>query len=280
MGEARISSAAQLFRFCELDFPFPLGPADGRYLRRGPDGADLAVVTIRALHASRRSRTRGRRPAPVEAGESAPEAVAITRATVIAAKAFDDAGAADRWLKDALRAAAEEAEEAIALVNSVVAAHRVAAHDPHVRDVVVTDAQRVRLGYGTGDGILSGDWHECYVVPPQRARRPSRRRMLSPQEEMAGILTGRRPAVRPSEELLLRARLDFDHGRSVEAALVARATTEALAAEGDAEELSGAGRLAASALEGGLSEAEISELAALLQALERKARRRRYAEET
>jgi hypothetical protein len=208
--------------------------------------------------------------------------VPITRATVIAAKPFEDAEAAARWLREAVRAKEEHAdvEEALALLNAVLAAHRVAAQDPYVRDVAATDAQRVRLGYGTGEGILEGKWREAYVIPAERARRRSRRRMLSPQEEMAGMLSGRRAAARPSEELLLRARLDLDHGRTVEAALVTRAATEALGAEGaGGGEHEIAARLARAALAGGLSAAQAEELAELLLALERAARRRRYAED-
>lgn len=283
MGEARDtpSQSGQLFRFCELDFPFPLGPADGRYLRRGPDGEDLAVVAVSALHAPRHSRLRGRRPTPTEAGGDA-EAVPITRATVIGAKPFADPEEATKWLRQAVRGKGEQHDvhEAVTLLNSVLAAHRVAAQDPYVRDLVVSDALRVRLGYATGDGVLEGRWREAYVIPPDRARRSSQRRMLSPQEETAGILTGRRAPARPSEELLLRARLDLDHGRTVEAALVTRAATEALAAEsagaGDGDS---AVRLAAAALAGGLSPQQVDELSELLLGLERAARRRRYADD-
>lgn len=240
------------------------------------------MIAVSALHAPRRSRLRGRRPAVAEPGSDAPEPVPITRATVIAATPFDSPDDAARWLREAVRAKAEHADvqEALGLLNAVLAAHRVAAQDPHVRDVVASDAQRVRLGYGTGDGVLEGRWHEAYVIPPERARRRSRRRMLSPQEEMAGMLTGRRPAARPSEELLVRARLDLDHGRTVEAALVTRAATEALAAEGaGAGESEIAARLAGAALAGGLSSAQTEELSELLLALERAVRRRRYADD-
>jgi hypothetical protein len=104
--------------------------------------------------------------------------------------------------------------------------------------------------------------------------------MLSPQEEMAGMLSGRRPGARPSEELLLRARLDLEHGRLIEAALVTRAAVEALAAEGhDGEDSDAATRLADAALAGGLSPGHVEELADLVEALERAARRRRYADE-
>ena len=95
------------------------------------------------------------------------------------------------------------------------------------------------------------------------------------------MMSGRRPAGRPSEELLLRARLDLDHGRPVEAALVTRAATEALAAEGQAGgDAAAAVRLAQAALTGELSLDQTEELADLLASLERIARRRRYADES
>jgi hypothetical protein len=209
--------------------------------------------------------------------------VPVTRAVVIAAEPFPDAGAAAGWLRDmrGRDAAAGDVEQALELVNHAVAAHRVAAQDPHVRDLVAADIQRVRLGYGTGDDVVEGSWREAIVVPLERAKRRPRRRMLSPQEEMAGIMSGRRPAGRPSEELLLRARLDLDHGRPVEAALVTRAATQALAAEGDGgDDAAAANRLAEAALTGELSPDQTEALADLLASLERIARRRRYADDS
>lgn len=238
------------------------------------------MVVFRALDAARRSRIRGRRPARVEPGATAPEPVPITRATVIAVQPFDDAQAAAAWLARCKErdAAADDVAQALELVNRAVSAHRVAAQDPHVRDVVAGDAQRVRLGYGTGDEVVEGTWRDCYAIPPARARRRTRRRMLSPQEEMAGMLSGRRPAPRPSEELLLRARLDLDHGRITEAALVARAAIDALSAEGHGGGDAGAAeRLARKALGGELVPAEVEELEELVVTLERALRRRRYA---
>jgi len=238
------------------------------------------VVAFRSLHAQRRSRLRGRRPAPAEPGATAPEPVPVTRAVVIAAEPFPDAEAAAGWLRDrrGRDAAADDVEQALELVNHAVSAHRVAAQDPHVRDLVAADIQRVRLGYGTGDDVVEGSWRAAIVIPLERAKRRTRRRMLSPQEEMAGMMSGRRPAGRPSEELLLRARLDLEHGRPVEAALVTRAATEALAAEGHGSgDASEASRLAQAALTGELSPDQAEALADLLESLERKARRRRYA---
>ena len=157
-------------------------------------------------------------------------------------------------------------EQALELVNHAVSAHRVAAQDPHVRDLVAADVQRVRLGYGTGDDVVEGSWREAIVIPLERRSAATRRRMLSPQEEMAGMLSGRRPAGRPSEELLLRARLDLDHGRPVEAALVTRAATEALAAEGHRQRRRRCGRQAwrRQLLTGELSLDQTEELADLL----------------
>jgi hypothetical protein len=285
VGEARTSSArGQLFRFCQLDFSFPLGPADGRYLRRAPGGDELAVVVFRALHAARRSRVRGRRPTRAQPGATPPEPVAITRVTVIAAAPFPDADAASAWLGrcgDDRDAASREVEEALESVNHAVAAHRVAAQDPYVRELVPADPQRVRLGFGTGDEVVEGVWQDALVIPPERARRRARRRMLSPQQEMAGMLSGRRPGAAPSEELLVRARLDLDQGRLVEAALITHAATQALAAEGEPGGQDKAAELARAALAGGgLSQEQAGELGELITALERAARRRRYADES
>jgi len=238
-------------------------------------------VAFRELHAPRRRRLRGRRPARVEPDAAAPGPVAMTRATVIAAEPFADAAAAAEWLRGCEAGGdrvAAEIEEALELVNVAVSAHRIAAQDPYVRDLVTSDAQHVRLGYGTGDEVVEGRWQDALVIPPERARRGPRRRMLSPHEEMAGMLSGRRPGGQPSEELLLRARLDLDHGRVVEAALIVRAVVEALAAEGHAAEGPAAERLAQAALAGELSEEQLQELADLVLTLERMVRRRRYAE--
>jgi hypothetical protein len=241
------------------------------------------VVLFRALNAERRSRLRGNRPARVEAGATEPEPVPITRATVIAAQPFDGAEAAAAWLAGCRKpdAAVADVEQAVELVNRAVGAHRVAAQDPRVRDVVAGDAQRVRLGYGSGDEVVAGSWRDCYAIPPGRASRRKRKRMLSPQEEMAGMLSGRRQGVLPSEELLLRARLDLDHGRLTEAALVTRAAVDALSAEGQGGGHSAAAeQLARTALGAGLGPEDAGELEELVVALERAVRRRRYADDS
>jgi hypothetical protein len=256
---------------------------------RGADGEDLAVVVFDALHAERRSRLRGRRPRRVPPGAVEPEPVPITRATVISADAFATEAAAHEWLESCRASgdhAGEEITTAIGHVNLAVGAYRVCAADPYAGDVSREQALQVRLGYGGGSELVDGDWADAYAMPGLHGvSRRERRRMLTPEQELAGILTGRRPPAYPSEELLLRARLDLDHGRVVEAALQARVATDALAVElaGGESELpekhaDAAKRLAKRALSEDLGDEEVGQLTELIVTLERAVRRRRYAD--
>jgi hypothetical protein len=114
--------------------------------------------------------------------------------------------------------------------------------------------------------------------------------MLAPEEPLALMLGGRRPTY-PSEELLLRARLDLDQGRNREAALQARAAHAALESELTGEEgaerarktLEEQGepleRLAAAALAGVLADEQVGQLEQIVLAMERIARRRRHLHE-
>ena len=124
-------------------------------------------------------------------------------------------------------------------------------------------------------------------MPPEHGRPRVRRRMLAPEQELAGILTGRRSGIQPSEELLLRARLDLDGGRYVEAAMQVRVAVEALRAElsregaadaAVASRVETATRLSQAAMSGELTPEQVDELEALVTELERVVRRRRYAE--
>lgn len=208
----------------------------------------------------------------------------ITRVTVIAAEPFADEEEARAWLarcggrgdhdQDELTWASEH-------LNVVMSAYRVAAADAHARDVSSNQALRVRLGYGSGSELVNGAWNDALLMAPDRGASKVRRRMLSPEEELAGILTGRRPPGFPSEELLLRARLDLDAGRHAEATLQTRIAAEALAAEleGDAgvtRFAEGAATLCEAALSTGLTDAQADELRRMVAELERTVRRRRY----
>ena len=220
----------QLFRFCQLEFSFPLGPADGRYLARSGDD-ELDVIVFKTPDAPRRSVVRGRRPKRAEPGAVDPDPVSISRVTVVDSIGFDDEAAASQWL-DRCRKDEREREQSVAhalgVVNRAIHAHRISAGDPYERELTRAHAQTVRLGYGGGDDVVEGHWRAALTLPDPRLR--GRRRMLFPQEQLAAILSGRSPA-NPSEDLALRARLDLEQGRTRQAAIQLRAAADALEAE-------------------------------------------------
>jgi hypothetical protein len=279
----------QLFRFCQLDFSFPLGAADGRYLARaGEDHLD--VIVFKTLGAPRRSLVRGRRPRQAEPGAADPDPVSISRVTVIDSIGFEDEPAASQWLD---RCGKDERERdrslahALGVVNRAIHAHRISSGDPYERELTRDHAQTVRLGYGGGEDVVDGHWRAAVTLPAPRPR--DRRRMLFPQEQLAAILSGR-SAVHPSEDLALRARLDLEQGRTRQAAIQLRAAADALEAELAAAKdpqneplgkLTGRKpqlhELAAAAARGELDAEQITILTELLGEIERPLRRRRHA---
>ena len=48
----------------------------------------------------------------------------------------------------------EQVERALRSLNRVLHGHRIASHDPYVREVTRSQAYRVRIGFGTGDELL------------------------------------------------------------------------------------------------------------------------------
>lgn len=222
------------FTFVQFEFGFPLGPDDGRYLRRaGEGGAPERVIVLSTLGAPQRRGLRGRRgkPAPVEHADE-PSPVPTARATLIRPEPLASAEEGERWLErirrdtDALDA---EVDDAARELNAVVRAHRAAAADPYVRDVGRSVANVVRVGYGSGDRVADGRYAACYELPPD-ARRERRAEAMAPLERLAAVLSGSEE-VGVAEELVLRARLDLDAGRPREAALQARIALEALLVE-------------------------------------------------
>lgn len=221
---------AELFPFVELEFPFVLGPADGRYLVREAGGE--GVLILHTAGAPRRRLLRGRRPRPVAEREAEAATVPVTRVTAVRAASLPGEGQAAAWL-NRTAASAEDREravdEALALLNRALHVHRAATANPHVIEVTARQATAVRIGYGDGDRLAEGGWREARLLP----QRPPRRRrvaQLRPQERLAAVLGGRE-RVAVCETLLLRARLDLDQGRPREAALQLRAGLEALLAE-------------------------------------------------
>ncbi len=233
----------QLFVFIQLEFPWALGPADGRYLiRDSEDGEPLRVVVLGTLQAGHQplagARVRRRR-GPLEqlrartrqvAPEPPPEPVATTRVTVIDPISLAAENQARAWLAELDRD--REVGAAAAAINRVVHAHRVAAADPYVHEVSPAQALVIRAGWGEGEQVADGRWLHARALPwsgghgpgfatTVGSRRPARRDRswaLRPQERLAALLGARNPELL-CEELTLRARQDLDHGRVAHAAL-------------------------------------------------------------
>lgn len=223
---------AKLFGFVQFDFAGKLPLADGRYLADGEETV-LVLEQVGAPPAPSRRRRRGR---GASAGAD-PAPVTLTRVTVIRASSpLADQAEAARWLDEACEAEDTVevlAAEAIAPLNRALHAHAVAAGDPHGHELSAEGAERVLIGYGSGEETADGrftDAREVDLAPRASSRRRRREEDLRPQERVAGVLRGRE-RLDACETLLLRARADLDAGREREAALQLRAGLEALLAE-------------------------------------------------
>jgi hypothetical protein len=153
----------------------------------------------------------------------------VTRVTVTGV-AFDDSAEGSDWLKGTLgdRArGAQELRDATRIVNRALSALRAEARDPLVQEIGATRALAIRLGHGTGDELAEGRWTEASQLPlPARGRLDG----VEPQSRVAAVLAGR-DEVHPAETLMLRARLDAQHGRDAEARYGLRAARAALEEE-------------------------------------------------
>jgi hypothetical protein len=224
-----LSGADPVFSFVQFEFPWPLGPADGRYVMRpGPKEPPAHVLVLRTLGAPERRRLRGRRPRRAEP-EPEPTPVATTRATLIDAPPLEGEDAAARWLAEARKEPEERLAEGVRAVNRALHAHALATGDPRAREVAREEALVARLGWGRGEQVADGRWSDAVEVPPARGRR-RRVEALRPQERLAALL-GARDRPLAAELLANRARLDLDQGREREAALQLRVALEAGIAE-------------------------------------------------
>jgi hypothetical protein len=226
-----------LFVFIQLEFPWTLGPADGRYLvRRYEDREPERVVVLGALEAGRQSiiglRPSGMLPGrlgartPVVPAGPQPAPVATTRATVIDPVSLSAENQAQAWLAELDRD--REVQAAVDVLNRVIHAHRIAAADPYIHEVSPAQALVIRAGWGEGEQVADGRWLHARALPSRsRAQSPegTRRRRgrdrssaLRPQERLAALL-GARDATLMCEEIALRTRQDLDHGRLAHAAL-------------------------------------------------------------
>ncbi len=212
--------AERLFLFVQMEFPWELGPADGRYLlRAGADAEPERVVILETVGATlRRGRLGARRRPPVEpgwAGLSSPT-LPSTRATVIDPVSVSAERQARAWL--AQLEAERESHATTAILNRLLFAHRIATADPHVRELSPAQALATRAGWGEGEQVAYGQWSHARELRFSEHRRRRRAAVLRPQERLAALL-GAREAALLCEELTLRARLDLDQGRLAHAAI-------------------------------------------------------------
>jgi hypothetical protein len=209
--------AERLFLFVQMEFPWELGPADGRYLLRGyADREPERVVVLETVGAARAHGRLAARRRPQAPPEPEPAPVASTRATVIDPVSVSAERQAQAWLAEL--DAEREAGAATAALNRMLAAHRIATADPHVHELSPARALAVRAGWGEGEQVAHGDWLHARELRWRAPRGRELRRGLRAQEHLAALL-GAREAALLCEELALRARHDLDAGRARHAAL-------------------------------------------------------------
>src|SRR6185436_8410596 len=106
------------FRFVQFEFPWTLGPEDGRYVLRRHAGEDPDhVLVLRLLGAPERRMLRRKRPRKADP-EPPPSPVATSRATIVDALPLPDADTASAWLADV--DGEELAATALGLLNRVI----------------------------------------------------------------------------------------------------------------------------------------------------------------
>jgi hypothetical protein len=246
----------RLYVFIQFEFPWTLGPADGRYLMRdGPGAEPERVVVLGTLGAARlgggpgRAASRPRGPLRERLGgrpatrptTAEPAPVTTARATIIDPVPLSAESQARAWLADL--DGEREVETAALALNRVLHAHRIAAADPGVHEVTPAQALVIRAGWGEGEQVADGTWlHARQLRSDGAARRRGRRgarrdrsAALRPQERLAALLGGRAQML-VCEELVLRARLDVDNARLAHAAIQLDAAYAAALAELGAED--------------------------------------------
>lgn len=234
----------RFFLFVQFEFPWELGPPDGRYLMRAHEGADPERVVVLNTFGARRqapgrgqllsaaSRTRSRKR--VAEPEPEPTPVAVARATLVDPVSVSAERQAKAWLSEL--DSEREIESAAALLNRVLHFHRIAAADPYVNEVSPEQALVIRAGWGEGEQVADGLWLTARELPwrgpagVRRKRIGDRAAALRPLERMAELLGGRGKTLL-CEELVLRARADLDNGRPAHAAIELQGAYAAALAE-------------------------------------------------
>jgi hypothetical protein len=192
-------SLDRLYRFVQFEYPFPLGPEDGRYLIRehaGEDPHHVLVVAGWETSVTRRARRRGRDQESLRV----PAEVGLGRATLVDATVVSDEQARG-WLEAAAGPEADATvDEGLRWLNFALRAHRAASADPGTVDVTAERALVIRAGYGEGFEVADGNWTAARDLTPASRARGSRRA----RREAASPGAARGAAQRPRRRARLR----------------------------------------------------------------------------
>jgi hypothetical protein len=251
-----------LFSAIQVETALPLGPPDGRYVKRPAPGEPPSHVLIFA----------GTRSTVVNVGES-----------------LADAKAGATWLK---AAGEPELERGLGVLEAGVHAFRLIVADPHVFGPNRRQLLVARVGFGEGPELSEGRFVETRELPQPRTPRFQRRsKVLEPQARLAAALSAREPPL-VCAELALRAGFDLEQGRAREAALslmvALNAAVTELSLDAKAPELvdrthelrdllPGVIAAAQTALSDSLSEPELTDIAHALARIEAALRARAVA---
>ena len=167
--------AEGLFLFTQLELPWELGPLDGRYLVRSPsDGEPEWVVvlgTVAGARASARPGAFGRGPRRNTRRRSTPASpdpapVATSRATMIDPVPVSAEHQARAWLSEL--DTVHEVGRALAVLNRLLHAHRIAAADPYVHEI---SAEQALVNTGFSSSSVSALPRRSSPEPARRSRR-------------------------------------------------------------------------------------------------------------
>lgn len=233
-----MSYASRLMPFVQLEFTHALGPVQGRYVVAPEDGGPLTgfdtadVLLIDVVTARAASRRRARTPRSVTPDAEVP-AVALALATHIKAGLAGDGDEAVRWVQACQEDVALQSawvEDGLAVLNRAIRAHRAGCGDPYFTEMTATDPRAARIGYGAAREVSFGGWQHAFTVEPVKRCKLDHVARNAPAEVVAAALAGH-PVAFQADELVLRALLDLDQGRTGCATLQLHAASRMLMAE-------------------------------------------------
>lgn len=245
----------------------------------GIGDSDVLVIGVRGTPV-RTQRGLLRRARIAEHDDKEPASVPISVVTFIGATEPLRSGSEAKERLEAIRYSEPEqhkwVQRGFEALNLAIRAYRLRAPDPYATEVTRRDARLVLIGHGTTDQVGHGRYTRAISVPPPPTRRRTRLELLRPSEAVATVLAGHQRLFE-AEDVLSRALIDLDHGRTRAAAIQVAAAMRLLRDEvfeltdqSDidtaklAEQSDIAHRLAAAADSGPLDGAQVTELGAVI----------------